>query len=360
MWRIVLVILLTRWVYGTSEKALSSPLEHGLHKGGDPFLPSSPPPSSSALKSLVPATVNGFTMTVATEIGDKTFCIAAVMAMRYNRLLVFSGAAGALLVMTVLSVAIGVALPALLPKEYTHYAAAALFVYFGVKLLQEARAMPADGGGEHSELAEAEEELEKKLRPGDGGEGTPRARDNGAAGAATPIANSTPSGSDLESESDPSAKQDATKRAAASGHYLQADWAVLTQAFTITFLAEWGDRSQIATIAMAAAQHPVGGAWRRDAAAVNTSPRPPAAAPTLPPPPPPLPHTHSHHNPPTHITVAVCIGSIVGHAMCTGLAVLGGRLLAARISERVVAFAGGVLFLIFALHSLVAGPDVDE
>jgi putative Ca2+/H+ antiporter (TMEM165/GDT1 family) len=46
--------------------------------------------------------------------------------------------------------------------------------------------------------------------------------------------------------------------------------------------------------------------------------------------------------------------------MCTGLAVLGGRLLAARISERVVAFAGGVLFLIFALHSLVAGPDVDE
>jgi len=37
--------------------------------------------------------------------------------------------------------------------------------------------------------------------------------------------------------------------------------------------------------------------------------------------------------------------------------VLGGRLLAARISERTVALAGGVLFLFFALHSFISGPD---
>lgn len=36
------------------------------------------------------------------------------------------GAMGALLVMTVLSTAIGVTLPALLPRAYTHYASAAL------------------------------------------------------------------------------------------------------------------------------------------------------------------------------------------------------------------------------------------
>ena len=84
---------------------------------------------------------NSVTMTIATELGDKTFCIAALMAMRYNRMFVFAGAIGALLVMTVLAVAIGVAVPTLLPKTYTHYAAAALFAYFGYKLLREAQAM---------------------------------------------------------------------------------------------------------------------------------------------------------------------------------------------------------------------------
>jgi putative Ca2+/H+ antiporter (TMEM165/GDT1 family) len=32
---------------------------------------------------------------------------------------------------------------------------------------------------------------------------------------------------------------------------------VLIQAFTMTFLAEWGDRSQIATIALGANQDPI-------------------------------------------------------------------------------------------------------
>lgn len=85
---------------------------------------------------------------------------------------------------------------------------------------------------------------------------------------------------------------------------------VFTQAFTLTFLAEWGDRSQIATIALASSKNPFG----------------------------------------------VIVGGLVGHAMCTGLAVLGGRMLAARISEKTVALAGGILFLLFALHSFIVGP----
>ena len=63
--------------------------------------------------------------------------------------------------------------------------------------------------------------------------------------------------------------------------------AILTQAFTLTFLAEWGDRSQIATIALASAKDPYG----------------------------------------------VTLGGVIGHGFCTGLAVIGGRLLATRISE---------------------------
>lgn len=52
------------------------------------------------------------------------------------------------------------------------------------------------------------------------------------------------------------------------------------------------------------------------------------------------------------------IGGVLGHAMCTGLAVIGGRLLATKISERTVAIAGGLLFIVFAIHSVYAGPDV--
>ena len=81
---------------------------------------------------------------------------------------------------------------------------------------------------------------------------------------------------------------------------------MLSQAFALTFLAEWGDRSQIATIALAAAKDPYG----------------------------------------------VVAGGVVGHAMCTGLAVVGGRMLAARISERMVAYVGGSLFLCFSVHAL--------
>lgn len=68
--------------------------------------------------------VNGVGMIIATEIGDKTFFLAAVMAMQHSRLLIFTGALSALAVMTILSAALGFALPNLLPREYTHYAGA--------------------------------------------------------------------------------------------------------------------------------------------------------------------------------------------------------------------------------------------
>jgi putative Ca2+/H+ antiporter (TMEM165/GDT1 family) len=217
------------------------------------------------------------------------------MAMKYNRVLIFLGAAGALLVMTILSVGIGFALPNLIPKQYTHYAAAALFFYFGVKLLMESREAPAESG-EHSELAEAEEELAAlKLGGGNGsGEGGKfrggkevDEEGGGEEDIENTTSSSTPTGGSMQRngsgsgggngsgalldlgagaaessrETDPSAKFSVTKRGGEVGFMasLQRDWPVLTQAFMITFLAEWGDRSQIATIAMAAAQHPVGG-----------------------------------------------------------------------------------------------------
>eukprot|EP00927_Polykrikos_kofoidii_P034352 TRINITY_DN2915_c0_g1_i1.p1 TRINITY_DN2915_c0_g1~~TRINITY_DN2915_c0_g1_i1.p1 ORF type:complete len:324 (+),score=50.88 TRINITY_DN2915_c0_g1_i1:68-973(+) len=199
--------------------------------------------------------VESFAMIIVTELGDKTFFIAALLAMRNDRLPVFCGAAGALAAMTVLSAAIGHTLPALLSPRYTHLAAIVLFAYFGLRQLIDAVNMlrKGEGMGPSDELSEVEQSL----------------------------------------------KESRQKKS------------VAMQALTLTFVAEWGDRSQIATIALAAAKDPLG----------------------------------------------VTLGGIVGHSCCTSLAVLGGRVLASQISERVVLGCGGALFLGFAAHGLIYGPD---
>ncbi len=81
--------------------------------------------------------------------------------------------------------------------------------------------------------------------------------------------------------------------------------------FTMTFLAEWGDRSQLATIVMAGVNDVAG----------------------------------------------VCVGGVLGHACCTGAAVVAGALLAKRISARAVTVVGAVIFLGFAIASLFMEPE---
>lgn len=86
---------------------------------------------------------------------------------------------------------------------------------------------------------------------------------------------------------------------------------IFLQAFTMTFLAEWGDRSQLATIVLAAREEIVG----------------------------------------------VLTGGVLGHALCTGLAVMGGRMIAQRISVRTVTLVGGVVFLLFAVTAFFMDPN---
>lgn len=171
------------------------------------------------------------------------------------------------------------------------------------------REAPTKNDGVSEELAEVEEEL------ADEGE----ANDDVEAGASPrKLASRGMEGSSVQQRGGngagaaaPSRPGGAARSNAAAALGAGAWVAVLIHAFSLTFVAEWGDRSQIATIAMAAAKEPIG----------------------------------------------VCIGGVIGHAICTGLAVLGGRLLASRISEKTVTYAGGVLFLLFAAHSLYVGPE---
>ena len=233
--------------------------EHGAGGAGDGAAGT----GATSMPGFGKAFGESFMVILATEIGDRTFFIAAIMAMRHSRLLVWAGAAMALVVMTVLSTLVGHVAPLLISRTYTQYAAAALFAFFGVRMLRDG--MSVDHAGASEELEEVEAELTKKEE-------------------------------DLDEEA---AAQQAVKDDSSTNK-------VLVQAFTLTFLAEWGDRSQIATIALAAAREPFG----------------------------------------------VTLGACIGHALCTGLAVVGGKLLASSISERTVLLVGGGLFCVFALLAL--------
>lgn len=234
-----------------------------------------------------PSFTEGFltslSMIIVSELGDKTFFIAAIMAMRHSRLVIFVGAFAALLVQTVLSTAIGNVMPMFLSRTWTQPFAALLFFIFGIRLLWDAKQMEWQSTEPNEEMEEVLEELaeKRKVRVADVEEGDflldPELGEGRREG-----------------------QQDKMKKETSgwnSGIFLQA--------FTMTFIAEWGDRSQIATIVMAAAKNPYG----------------------------------------------VTVGGSLGHFLCTALAVLGGKLLATRISEKTVSIAGGVLFLIFGLHS---------
>ncbi|KAJ7043280.1 hypothetical protein C8F04DRAFT_1029384 [Mycena alexandri] len=244
-------------------------------------------------ESSLQALMNSFFMIIVSEIGDKTFLIAAILAMRHPRIVVFCGAFGSLVVMSVLSAEMGHILPTLIPKKWTQVAAAGLFLVFGVKMLMEGRAMKAGNDKIREEMKEAEEEIEgdDAVHEGNGrtgGDSIPlEDLEAGTAGHRSPVpVNKTHS---------------LTESARNFCSFFLGP--VFVQAFILTFLGEWGDRSQIATIALGAA----------------------------------------------HNVYLVTAGTVIGHSCCTALAVIGGRYISTKISVKHVTLGGAMLFLIFGV-----------
>ncbi|MEJ6480467.1 TMEM165/GDT1 family protein [Nostoc punctiforme UO1] len=205
---------------------------------------------------MLTAFTAGLLLITVSELGDKTFFIAVILAMHHPRRLVFIGVTAALAAMTILSVLFGQAV-SLLPKAYIHYAEIVLFLAFGIKLLYDASKM-SSAACDTEVIEEAEAAVKK---------------------------------ADLEL---PKKK---------------TSLAIVIEAFILTFMAEWGDRTQIATIALAAGNNPIG----------------------------------------------VTVGAILGHAICAAIAVIGGKMIAGRISERQLTLIGGCLFLLFGFIAAIEG-----
>jgi putative Ca2+/H+ antiporter (TMEM165/GDT1 family) len=192
-----------------------------------------------------------FSLIAISELGDKSFFIAMILAMRHPKGLVFAGVMTALAGMTVISVLMGHML-SMLPRIYVHIVAIGLFLFFGVKLLYDGWRMPTTAT--QTEIAAAKSTVDK-----------------------------------------------------ADSHLInqQAAWPIFLEALSTTFVTEWGDRTQIATVTLAA----------------------------------------------TNDALGVTVGATLGHALCTLIAVVGGSLIAGKISERMITLIGGTLFIIVGLVS---------
>jgi Ca2+/H+ antiporter, TMEM165/GDT1 family len=186
------------------------------------------------------------------ELGDKSFLIAILLSMRHPRGWVLFGTISSLAVMTVLSVLAGTLFASVNPL-YLRYGEVAVFLGFGCRSIYRGCKMLPQNEGEEFALA--------------------------------------------RSEVDKFQQQSGTQPIV---------WKIILETFTLIFLAEWGDRTQFATFALAT----------------------------------------------THNRIGVTIGAILGHAICAAIAVFAGRSIAGRISEKLVTLIGGGLFVLFAIISL--------
>jgi putative Ca2+/H+ antiporter (TMEM165/GDT1 family) len=191
----------------------------------------------------------GLSIITVSELGDKTFFIAMYLAMQHSRRLVFSAVTVALAAMTILSVALG-QIASLLPASFVYHAKIGLFLGFGLKLIYDASKMPVVANCDQV-LSEAKEAV-------------------------------------VKAEAQLGQKN-------ALGIWLEG--------FLLTFIAEWGDRTQLATISLAIDNNPFG----------------------------------------------LTSGAVLGHAICAAIAVTCGKMLCGRISERQLTFIGGFLFIVFGI-----------
>lgn len=176
--------------------------------------------------------------------------------------------------MTILSAFVGWAAPNLISRKWTHHITTLLFFGFGIWSLWDG----FHEGGESEELAEVEAKLDADWTKA----GSGAAKQNGKVA------------DDVKKEARPFLSQFFSP--------------ILLKAFSITFFGEWGDKSQLATIGLAADENPFG----------------------------------------------VVLGGIVAQALCTTAAVVGGKSLASQISEKIVALSGGVLFIVFGIQSFLS------
>lgn len=282
---------------------------------------------NAGMASLASATGQSLAMTLVSELGDETFIIAALLAMRQSKWEVLAGALGAMYMMTILSATLGWMVPKLLTPEASQKIATVLFFAFSAKLLWLANETTDDFD---AEVEEIKEQLRLSLRRGSQKRKSKR-RDSGhdvserqqdekvkadlARNLDEPEAepSTEPSNHHKENNSHKRRSRRKSSRKMTELDQIKHELTkllgpVAVEAFVLCFLAEWGDRSQIATITLAADQKPAG----------------------------------------------VVLGGVLGHTICSTLAVFGGEIIGRQFSQRTLLFAGSAIFFSFGAFNLLS------
>ncbi|XP_026194097.1 uncharacterized protein LOC34621474 [Cyclospora cayetanensis] len=338
--------------------------EEGAHfgshkvKDAEPLVPASKNPDHAghsrrhhdgndgifSFNSFVSSVVSSVSLVAATELGDRTFFLAALLAVKYRRILVFISTCAALFVSSVASAAAGYLLQnaaayswipgpvrALLRGGLVIQIISALaLLLFGIWHLYKAKAsFPAAGRGPHRRASRrfsvqlsAHSECMGDLRENlpDGASPVEAKKNQGTSvdeeeqgvlreGSADESVSTRPSPTewplqDEELQCNLEEAQEDLERLQYSRLGLAPEsWQVLREVFLLILLAEWGDKSMFTTVSLAAAQNPWG----------------------------------------------VFLGSCIGHALVTAAGVMGGLLLQRWLNEFSLNLAAGIIMIAVGL-----------
>merc|ERR1719316_1614684 len=218
------------------------------------------------------ACFQSFCLVGSAELFDKTWFVALLMSLRHPKTVVFTSCFLALMVHTIIAAIFGYGISKTMPIRFLHFTAAALYTVFAVLYFRDWH--NADPKADIIETGKEE--------------------------AGEAIAECSPNSyGSTENKKENKQKETQTKVSQ-----------VFTQCFMAMFIAEWGDRTQIAMVGQHASQ--------------------------------PL--------------IPVCIGSLIAFFLLTFTAVLAGYLLAGKsLSEKTVHLFSGGSFTIFALLAIHDG-----
>ncbi|KAH3900123.1 related to GCR1-dependent translation factor 1 [Saccharomycodes ludwigii] len=227
-------------------------------------------------------------MIIVSEIGDKTFIIAVLMAMRNSKWTVFFGSASSLVIMTILSGILGHSITTLISEKPVTLLGALCFFLFGYATLKEALQMSSSTGVEET-MAEVKEEMSVKNL--------------------NKALNNAEKGGDARKSGINSSRSysfnNVIRRFTKFLSYMFSP--IFLQVFVMVFLGEIGDRSQISIIIMGFTDK----YWL--------------------------------------CILAACIGNI----LCSSIAVIGGSLLASKVSMKTVSLIGASVFFLFGFVYII-------